>query len=41
MAAAPGARDATVNTVVLAPGRSLTTITLLNVMLPVFRTVPL
>src|SRR5450759_4011323 len=41
LADAPGASVATVNTFVLATGRSLSTITLVNVMSPVFRTVPL
>jgi hypothetical protein len=41
LASAPGASVATVNTVVLAAGRSLSTTTLVNVTLPVFCTVPL
>lgn len=40
-AVAPGARVATVKTVELAAGRSLTTTTSVRVMLPRFRTVPL
>jgi hypothetical protein len=38
---APAASLATVSTVVLGAGRSLTTTTLVKVKLPVFRTVPL
>ena len=37
---APGAIVAAVNTFVCAAGRSLTTTTLVNLILPVFRTVP-
>ena len=40
LADAPGARVPIVNTVVFAAGRSLSTVTLTNVMLPVLRTVP-
>lgn len=41
MAVAPGSSRAAENTTVLAAGRSHTTVTLVNAMLPVFRTVPL
>ena len=41
LADAPGASVATVNTVVLGAGRSLTTTTLVRVILPTLRTVPL
>jgi hypothetical protein len=41
VASAPGAREATVNTVVLTEGRSLVTTTSVRVMFPVLRTVPL